>query len=514
LSAGSPASDLIDRLVRAHGKEAAHRILDVILDKFTVVELAALAYDWSDFWARPKQKPPDTDWSSFGFLTGRGFGKTIAVAKDIVKDIEAGILTCGGLAAQNEDKTLSVQVAALQEASPPWFKPEWVATTGTLTWPNGATATAFTPESPGNIRAPNFDWCWLSEIQSWPAKTRQEALLNFEFATRKGVARMYWDATPKRGHPILKALLKLAEEDPADNIVVRGSIHENSRNLAPKVITKLVKKYDGTTAGEEEIWGRMVEDSESATTKQIYIDDNRRDAPASYAYSAISIDCAVTSNQGSDKSGIVRGGVDAAGQAYVAEDRSDKHTPEAWATIAIDDYIKHKLDLMILETNKGGDLVVQNIRAAADKRKIKVVVVAKDEKPKHTPGTIWIKTVYAKGAKQDRAQPVGIAYKRGRISHVNGADLAQLEETVTTWEPTEGARSPDDLDALVHLIVELLDLSMNEDAEDPHAGFEGITQAAQALHTTQVLKMVNAVGAGSDPSTLARLLGGSGRRGI
>src|SRR5690606_15677798 len=248
----TPATRLVDALVRRHGKAQAHVELDHILDRLPVVDLAALAFDWSS-WARPKQIiPSGGEWRSFGYLTGRGWGKSLTCASHIVGEAEAGRARCIGLAAQNEEKTIAVQVAGLIEASPPWFRPDWTSSANQLTWPNGAVALAFTPEVPGAIRSPNFDLTWLSEVQSWPTATREEALLNFQFATRVGYARTIWDATPKRRHPILRRFLARAASEPDRHIVVRGTMRENRRNLAASVIEDLEREYAGTTQGREE----------------------------------------------------------------------------------------------------------------------------------------------------------------------------------------------------------------------------------------------------------------------
>jgi hypothetical protein len=100
----SPAVELVDRLVARYGKKDAHVVLDSLLNEVPVLEVAALAYDWDNFWARPKQILPKHEWRSFGYLTARGTGKTTALSSWVIPEIEAGRARCIGLAAQNEDK--------------------------------------------------------------------------------------------------------------------------------------------------------------------------------------------------------------------------------------------------------------------------------------------------------------------------------------------------------------------------------------------------------------------------
>jgi phage terminase large subunit-like protein len=475
----SPATILLDRLVASFGKKAAHRALDVMLDQIPVVDLAALAYDWQDFWARPKQILPATEWRSFGFLTARGVGKTTALASHITDEVKAGRAMNIGLAAQNEDKTIAVQVRGLIDASPPWFRPEWATTSKQLVWPNGARAHAFTPEVPGAIRSENFHLCWLSEVQSWPAATRQEAYLNFQFATRIGYARTLFDATPKRRHPMLKAFLARSEADPERHIVVRGTIHENARNLGAGVIENLESEFGGTSQGREELLGEMLEESEAALIKQAWIDAARRKMPDAVTRRAIGIDPAVTNRAGNDRTGIIDAGLAADGQLLVLGDHSGRYAVDAWATLVLDLYVKGGCDCVVVETNKGGDLVTQVLRAAAQRKELRVTVLGKDEPARVTRGTVYVREVHARGAKEDRAQPLATAYERGRVSHVEGVDLRELEDTVTTWEPAPGHRSPDALDALVHVASELLGLGSNR--PDPTIAFRGLTEANAAI---------------------------------
>lgn len=475
----SPAAILVDRLVAKYGKATAHTKLDEILDQIPVVDLAALAYDWEEFWARPKQRLPESEWRSFGFLTARGVGKTTAIAFHIVGEVMAEHARCIGLAAQNEDKTVDVQVGALIAASPPWFRPMWIASTRQLIWPNGAVVYAHTPEVPGAIRSHNFDLVWLSEIQSWPRATQLEAYLNFQFATRIGYARTVWDATPKRRHPLLRSFMARAESEPDRHIIVRGTIHENARNLGRGVIENLEREFGGTLAGREELLGEMLADSESSLVRQAWIDGARRNPPDRLSRKVIGIDPAVTSRSGNDKTGIVCAGLGNDGQVYVLKDSSGKHAPAVWADVTLDEYVSGRYDCIIVETNKGGELVTQNLRAHAGKKGLNVVVVGREERPTHTPGTVYVKEVHARGPKEDRAQPLATAYERGRVSHVIGVDLSNLEDMLTTWEPAPGQRSPDALDALVHAVVDLLGLLSNK--ADPRGGFPGIVEASRAI---------------------------------
>ncbi len=447
-----------------------------ILATLSNVERAALHAHWT-YWARPEQLAPAGDFRSWGFLGARGMGKTRALVEHVNEEVQAGRARRIGLAAQNETKTIAVQVGSLIDMSPPWFAPRWDGSRLELVWPNGAKALAFTPEVPGSIRSENFDLTWLSELQSWPASTREEAFSNFQFATRVGYARTVWDATPKRRHPLLK---KLIARESAAHRIARGTIYDNAANLSPGVIADLEREYAGTIKGREELLGEMLSESESAMVHQEWIDAARRHMPDVLLRRVLGVDPAVTTRAGNDRTGIVETGLGIDRQVYVLADDSGRHAPGAWASIVLERYVRDGCDLIVVETNKGGDLVTQNLRAEAPKRGLQVVVIGRDElsKPRQS-GTVFVREVHARGAKEDRAQPLATAYERGRVSHVMGVDLRELEDTLTTWEPIPGQRSPDALDALAHAAGELLGLGDNR--QDRKVGFEGVTQIADAI---------------------------------
>lgn len=492
----TPATEIADNLVRRYGKVRAHIEIDRLLDQIPVTDLAGLACDWEGFWARSSQILPKTDWITFGRLAGRGNGKTLSIAHYINSEVRAGRVMCLGMAAQNETKTIAVQVQGLIDTSTPRFVPVFTASTNELRWPNGAIGYAFSPESPGNIRSPSMHLSWLSEIQSWPEATREEALLNFDFATRVGYARQIWDATPKRGHAILKRFIARAKADPENHVLVGGTIYENRRNLSAKAIKKLDDAYAGTRQGREELLGEMLEDSEAALVRNEWIEKNRRPAPECVSRRVLSADPAKTSRAGSDRTGLVDIALTADGQLLVMGDYTGRYRQAEWIDLAIDRYIAGRCDLLVIETNTLQDALFEFISMVARQRGLSAQLV-KSETTRHQPGIVYVKEVFARGPKEDRAQPLATAYERGRVSHVIGVDLVALEESLTTWEPAKGLRSPDSIDALAHGAVELLGVVGL--ADHARTAFKGINSLSAAVSR---VPSAGAVG------NIAALLGG------
>jgi len=479
---GSFAARTAATLLEHHKLEEAHAIVDGLFDAMPNVEAAAHLYDWPA-WARPKQLAPPGDWQTWINLCARGVGKTLSLSNFVNTEVAAGRASLIGLAAQDESNTIKVQVlgpSGLIATAPPWFKPKWEASAQELVWPNGARAYVRTPEVPGKIRGLEYELFWACEVQSWPAATRDEAWMNVLVSTRKGYARVVVDCTPKRRHPILRKMLRNCELDPTRHVLTKARTRENVLNLGPGYLDKLEAEIGGTQQGREELEGEMLDEADGATTRQVHIDDARRQMPERFTRTVIGVDPAVTSRAGNDQTGIIVDGLGLDGQCYVLRDRTGRYKPEEWAKVVLDEYVAHKCDLAIVETNKAGDFPTQNLRAVARERGLSVVVLGKGEKPRAVPGVVNVREVYAKGEKADRAKPLGTAYERGRISHVIGVDLTELEDVLTTWVPEPGARSPDRLDAHVHAAVELLGLSLN--AVDPKQAFQGIEKLAAAAN--------------------------------
>lgn len=484
-------AEVLDALVEQHGA-GAPEALEAMLGEMSVLELAALEADWRA-WARPKQLPPSRPWRSWGFLTGRGFGKTLAVARHIHEEVDAGRAGLILLLAQDEQSAIDLQIqgpSGLIATAPPMRAPTWLAESRQLVWPNGARAYVRTPEVPGKIRGLEYELGWCSEIQSWPAATREEAWSNVLLSVRRGYARVVWDATPKRGHPILRELVERASAGGGHHIV-RGTTYENALNLGDGYIEALEARYAGTTQGREELGGEMLDDEEGATVAQVVIDQHRVSQAPRLARRIVSVDPATRGRKGSDTTGIVELGLGLDGRGYVLADHTARREASEWGALVVDLYLAGRCDCVVVETNQGGDLLAQNLRAETGASGVSVVVLPKGSPvPQHNARIIYVREVWGRGEKSERARPVGTAYERGRVSHVGR--LPRLEDTLTGWVPGPHASSPGDLDALVHGLTELLSLA--EARPDPKASMAGIVEAQRQIMRPSAQRVVVGVG--------------------
>ncbi|AWN24672.1 ATP-binding protein [Deinococcus irradiatisoli] len=403
-------------------------------------DAAAILYDWQ-IWARPSQLLPAGDWTTWLLLAGRGFGKTRTGAEGIRELLARGYGRLGLIAPTAAD-TRDVMVegeSGILATSPPWARPIYEASKRRLTWPNGAQAALYSADEPERLRGPQHDAIWADELAAW---RRPEAWDMAMFGLRLGERPLALVTTTPKPVRLVRELLS----DPT-TFVTRGSTYDNSANLAPSFVAQIVKKYEGTRLGRQELHAELLDDNPGALWKRTQLDALRVDGYPTLERIVIAIDPAVTSSEESDETGIVVAGraqVNGEAHAFVLDDVSGRYSPNEWAQLVANTFRLQKADRVIAEVNNGGDLVEANLRTV----------------DRNLPFT----KVHASRGKRVRAEPIASLYEQGRVHHVGSLDL--LEDQLCTWDPTLGEKSPDRLDALVWALTELM-------LSEPEAGFFG-----------------------------------------
>jgi phage terminase large subunit-like protein len=426
---------------------------------------------------RPEQRIRSGAWRFYGFICGRGWGKTYAIAAEICRRVEAGEAQCVGLMGPNDERTNEVQIQGLIDASPPWFRP--VRHLGGLVWPNGVRAYAYTAESP-HVRGPNFDTAWLTELIAWQGTTRLEAFNNITTATRIGRAQVFYDTTSKGRNDVIRLLRKLNTLDPEANPLVRGSMFDNPLLPRAYLQSECAKYTPGSQRYGEEVEGRDYDQSAGALWQGEWISDNRRAfAPERPKQRLVSVDPAITTREGSDATGICDGSLGTDGHVYVTGEHSGMHTASEWPKIVVDLCVDGCTGV-IIETNRGGSTLTELVRAAAKERGMRVTLLERAQPfPAYTPGTIYVREVHSRGSKHSRGEGPAELGRQGRV-HFVGA-FEDLENQLTTWEPGQGGESPNALDAASQLIAELAGLTRDElpDRSGDIAGAAAINEALQ-----------------------------------
>lgn len=187
--------------------------------------------------------------------------------------------------------------------------------------------------------------------------------------------------------------------------------------------------------------GEYVSDDDNALWRREYFRRSvlreNGDWPVKMRRIVVAVDPAVSSEPGSDETGIVACGLGDDGLGYVLADESGRYRPEEWARRAVSLYRSLDADRIIGEVNNGGDLIEAAIRAQ--------------------DRTVPYKAVRATRGKARRAEPVAALYERGKILHIG--KFVDLEDQccalTVDFDSKSAGWSPDRVDALVWGFTEL-----------------------------------------------------------
>lgn len=412
--------------------------LPAVLRDNLVVQLSsqqaqALLHNWP-FWAHDKQLPPASDWRIWLYLGGRGAGKTRAGAEWVRSLVESGrarrVALIAPTAADARDVIVEGESGILSIA-PPWARPAYEPSKRRLTWPNGAIATTYSADEPERLRGPQHDAAWCDEVAAWRYPEAFDQLL---FGLRLGANPRAVVTTTPKPTAIIRALLA----DPTV-AVTRGTTYDNRANLAPAFLDQIVRRYEGTRLGRQELLAELLDDVPGALWTRDTIERARlgRGMHPDLSRIVVAIDPAVTSGEDSDETGIIVAGRDHQGHGYVLADLSGRYAPHEWARAAVKAYREHKADRIVAEVNQGGDMVEATVRMVAP------------DVPYHA--------VRASRGKVVRAEPVAALYEQGRVHHV-GSHPA-LEDQMCAFTSDLDRRigqCPDRVDALVWALTELI----------------------------------------------------------
>jgi phage terminase large subunit-like protein len=306
--------------------------------------------------ARPEQLPPPGNWRIWLYLGGRGAGKTRSGAEWVRAQIQNGctrMALVAPTAADARDVMIEGESGILAIA-PPWDRPLYEPSKRRLTWRSGATATAYSADEPERLRGPQHDAAWSDELGAWRYPEAWDMLM---FGLRLGSDPRCVVTTTPRPTKLIRELVK----DP-NVAVTRGSSYENRGNLAAAFFDQIVKKYQNTRLGRQELNAELLEDTRGALWSHSIIDAARQAAAPSLARIVVAIDPATTSGEDADETGIVVVGKDNQGHGYVLADVSGRYQPIEWAKIAIAAYRTNHADRIVAERNNGGDMVEATIR--------------------------------------------------------------------------------------------------------------------------------------------------------
>lgn len=370
-------------------------------------------------------------------LTGRGWGKTRTGVETVRNWVENRGYKILHLVAPTAGDARDVMVegpAGIIACSPPWFRPKYEPSKRRVTWPNGAVALLFSAEKPNRLRGPQCEAFWADEVCSW--QFMEQTWDNLIFGARLGRDVRGIVTTTPRPVPWLKKTLKRT-----DIHVTRGSLVENVENLAPSFVQNILAEYDGTRLGRQEIGGEVLDDNPDALWMREWFDAHRVNAiPPNVGLVKIVVAIDPSATATGDEAGVVCAGRGSDNRYYVLADGSLQGQPWDWAKRAIQLYKTFNADLIVFESNTGGEMVRQTVRS----------VLAAD--PTLDERSVKVTGVPATRGKKTRAQPIATMYEAGAVSHIG--HFAKLEDQCCEWSPDD-KESPDRLDALVWALTKL-----------------------------------------------------------
>lgn len=389
--------------------------------------------------ARTEQLPPEGEWRTWYVRGGRGSGKTWTGANLLAEWAQGTPGEYGMVAptfADMRDKCIEGPSGLLRALGTNRVEVErgasrnvqsWNRSQGELRLRNGSTIYGDgADDGAPTIQGFNLRGLWADEVGLWK-KWQMAWEESIRFAVRLAPGLIVATGTPKRGHPLVKALMN-------DTGVAKTLLRtmDNAANLDPTALADLIRLYGGTTLGRQELEGEVLDDVPGALWKRSTIEAGRTLATPAFVRVVVAIDPSATSTESADECGIVCAGIDALGNGYVLDDKSLRASPNKWASDAIALYHRRMADRIVAETNNGGEMVGQII-AGLDPN-------------------VSYRAVTASRGKQTRAEPIAALYEQGRVKHVGMFEL--LEDQMCGWVP--GDKSPDRMDALVWALTDLM----------------------------------------------------------
>ena len=208
--------------------------------------------------ARLTQRPPDGDWRVWGYVAGRGAGKTRAGAEWIQRRVEDGTMKIGCLIAPTANDIRDVMVggpSGLLNVAPPWMRPRFEPSKRRVTWPNGAYVVCLSGEEPERARGLNIDTLWADELACWQ---RAESTWNLiMLALRAGSNPQAMITTTPRRVEVLKRILA----EPT-TVQTKDSTYANQAHLAQIFLSQIVGLFENTRLGRQEIHAEFLDTTE------------------------------------------------------------------------------------------------------------------------------------------------------------------------------------------------------------------------------------------------------------
>lgn len=413
------------------------------------LDLAALRYSWN-WTARPDDQLAATTSEAdlVLFLAGRGAGKSRTGSEWVrhkvtrkTRERKLRFAFVGRTTADVRDVMVQGDSGILS-VFPPSESPIYVPTARRIDFVDGSMGLCFTAEEPDQLRGPQFDYTWADELAAWNLKPNDSGLNAWDqarLATRLGPRpQVFATTTPKR-LALIRELHRrgIDPNDPTVDLFVASTF--DNVHLSKVYFDVITGLYEGSRLGAQELYAEILDNVEGALWSEDLLNDLRsyQKLDEQPPRRVVAVDPS-TADEPRDECGIVVVGSTAEPRptdrrGWVLADRSGHMPPAGWAAVVVE-AAKEFNAPVIAEANQGGAMVREMIH--------------------NVDPDIKVKLVHAKVSKKLRAEPAATVFDQRRITLMGR--FPELEDQMTTWVPSETAKSPDRIDALVYGVTALL----------------------------------------------------------
>jgi predicted phage terminase large subunit-like protein len=258
--------------------------------------------DWQARWsqtARPNQIP-QADFSEYGFMAGRGFGKTRIGAEWLgAKAYGTRNTYCAVICPTFSDvkHTAFEGESGLLNVIPEALIKRYNSSDLVLELKSGTTIRGFTSEKPARLRGPQHEFIWCDELAAW--QNAEETWDMAMMGLRLGRApKVVWTTTPRPVELVRKLIVPKA-----GRVIISGATFDNKANLPERFFEQL-EQYEGTTIGRQELYGELIDPEESGVIKRSWLKlwPAKKPLPA-FDWIIMSLDTAFTEATRDTKSG-------------------------------------------------------------------------------------------------------------------------------------------------------------------------------------------------------------------
>lgn len=403
--------------------------------------LASKRYDPA-FWARAEQRLPDpSEQATIEVIRGgRRSGKTWMAAQWFNREILSGRAKRPRIIAATDAAVVATVLdgpSGLRTWLPPHLRPTFTRSSGyagTLYYPSvGITVLCCSAQKPGQAVGQGCDLTFADDPAGWVEMCGEHLATNTfrqaRVSNSEGARPLMIVPTTKRGVSFMRRLLSPGQ---MAGVSIRriGDTRSNTA-LSPAFIRDTIAdlEAEGDDWAAEELADEDRDEAPGALWKRNWIDSRRVVCPPDLERVVVAVDPADDGRENNDETGIVVAALGHDGRIYVLADFTAKLSADLWPAIVAWAFREYKCDAIVAEVQRSKSLVRRLLQIEA-------------------PNVPLIEVDALRG-KHLRAEPLVLAYRDGRVSHVtDGPQLSRaraVRAQVLTFDPASGRREPKEM---------------------------------------------------------------------